>query len=154
MRRNTSDDPKTNSLREDGTLNSRPQLVSDPLFASNDFFDPRDLVQVKYEMVRSAREDGRSVSDAAKSFGFSRPAFYQAQAALASGGLGALVPMRRGPKTAHKLTDDVMAFVHELRRNDPSMRMAEITAQINQRFDIVVHPRTIERGLAQVKKKP
>jgi transposase len=153
MRRNTSDDPKTNSLREDGTLNPRPKSVSDPLFASNDFFDPRDLVQVKYEMVRRAKTDGHSVSDAAKAFGFSRPAFYQAKAALDSGGLGALVPMRRGPKKAHKLTDEVMAFVRELRQMDPALRTAEIATDIKQRFDIVVHPRTIERGLDREKKK-
>jgi len=35
-------------LRKQGTLNPRPREVTDPLFAKDSFFDPRDLVQVKY----------------------------------------------------------------------------------------------------------
>jgi transposase len=154
MPRNTPEDSKTGSLREEGTLNPRPQSVIDPLFASNEFFDPRDLVQVKYEMLRCAQTDGRSVTEASRAFGFSRPSFYQAQAALEAGGLSALVPLRRGPKTSHKLTSDVMAFVGELRQADPSIRAVDLAARIKERFDITVHPRTIERGLSRYKKKP
>ena len=154
MHRNTTEDPKMSNLREHGTLNPRPQSVTEPLFASNEFFDPRDLVQVKYEMLRCAQRDGRSVTEAAKAFGFSRPSFYQAKAALDVGGLAALVPLRRGPRTSHKLTGDVMAFVRELRQRDPLMRATELARRINERFDIAVHPRTIERGLARDKKKP
>ena len=37
--------------------------VRDPLFTSGSpFFDPRDLVQVKYELLRRVRVDGDSVS--------------------------------------------------------------------------------------------
>ena len=64
---------------------------------SSEFLDARDLVQVKYEMVRRARVDGEPVSRAAEAFGFSRPSFYAAQAALDQGGLAALVPARPGP---------------------------------------------------------
>jgi transposase len=154
MPRNTPEDPKTSSLREQGTLNPHPQSVTDPLFASSEFFDPRDLVQVKYEMVRSAQKDGRSVTEAARTFGFSRPSFYQAQAALDTGGLGALVPLRRGPRTAHKLTDEVMTCLRQLRQADPSMPAMELGRRVKERFDIALHPRTIERGLARDKKKP
>jgi hypothetical protein len=34
---------------------------------------PRDLVQVKYEMLRRVRVDGHSVSQSATGFGLSRP---------------------------------------------------------------------------------
>ena len=47
---------------------------------------------------------GRRSSHSAAAFGFSRPSFYQAQAALAGGGLAALVPRKPGPRRAHKLT--------------------------------------------------
>ena len=91
-------DPKTEALRKQGSLNPRPERIRDPLFAEEVFFDPRDLVQVKYEMVRRVRVDRQPVSRCAEAFGFSRPSFYKAQAALDGGGLQALVPKRPGPR--------------------------------------------------------
>ena len=52
-------DAKSQILREHGTLNPRPQLVSDGLFQDNEFFDPRDLLLVKYEMLRRVRLEER-----------------------------------------------------------------------------------------------
>ena len=72
-------DPKVESLRQQATLNPRPQTVTDDLFTDSEFFDPRDLVQVKYEMLRRVEKDGHSISEAATRFGFSRPSFYQAR---------------------------------------------------------------------------
>ena len=43
---------KHEALRKQGTLNPVPQAVTDPLFEDSEFFDPHDLLQVKYEMVR------------------------------------------------------------------------------------------------------
>ena len=62
-------DPKAHALRQRGSLNPRPETVADPLFATSDFFDARDLVQVKYEMVRRVRVDGQPVSRSAAAFG-------------------------------------------------------------------------------------
>jgi transposase len=107
-------------------------------------------VQVKYEMVRSTQVDGRSVTEAAAAFGFSRPSFYQAQAALQEGGLGALVPLRRGPRKAHKLTTEILDF---LRQNTPSLRAVELARLVEERFDVTLHPRTIERALKRALKK-
>ncbi len=53
-----------------GTLHLHPETVTDPLFQNSDFFDPRDLVQVKYEMLRRALIDKASITDAASAFGF------------------------------------------------------------------------------------
>src|SRR5947209_18469013 len=95
------EDPKVEALRTERCLNPRPEAVHDEQFAGSEFLDARDLVQVKYEMVRRARVDGEAVSRAAEAFGFSRPSFYAAQAALDRGGLAALVPARPGPRRAH-----------------------------------------------------
>ncbi len=70
--------PKRQALRQTGTLNPRPDRVTDELFADSDFFDPNDLLQVKYEMLRRVRRDDFTVQQAAKVFGFSRPSFYMA----------------------------------------------------------------------------
>jgi hypothetical protein len=52
---------KTQALRQQGVLNPRPDAVTDPLFQSGDFFDPQDMVQVKYEMLRHVEVDKASV---------------------------------------------------------------------------------------------
>jgi transposase len=117
--------------------------------AGPEFFDARDLVQVKYEMVRRVRADGQPATQAAEAFGFSRPSYYQAAAAVDAGGLAALVPARPGPRRAHKLTAEVVAFARQARDGDPSLRITQLAAAIGQRFGITVHPRSVERALAR-----
>ena len=146
-------DPKLEALREQGTLNPRPREVTDPLFATDRFFDPRDLVQVKYEMLRRVQIEGHSVTGAATAFGFSRPSFYQALSAFEEGGLAGLVPHKRGPKQAHKLTDEVVVFIIETRQKQPQVRTAELVRLIQARFGTEVHPRSIERSLLRHQKK-
>jgi transposase len=144
------DDPKQAALRETRCLNPRPEAVTDEAFtAGPEFFDARDMVQVKYEMVRRVRAEGRPVSAAAAAFGFSRPSYYQAAAAVDAGGLAALVPARPGPRRAHKLTDQVVAFARQLRDADPSLRSVDLAGAIAGRFGITVHPRSVERALAR-----
>jgi hypothetical protein len=48
------EDPKVQALRAERSLNRRPEAVRDEQFARSEFLDARDLVQVKYEMVRRA----------------------------------------------------------------------------------------------------
>jgi transposase len=146
-------DPKLQALREGGSLNPRPEDVTDPLFASDSFCDPRDLVQVKYEMLRRVETEGHSITRAATAFGFSRPSFYQALSALEQDGLAGLVPHKRGPKQAHKLTNEVMDFIADIRQKQPEVRIAELRRLIQERFGITVHPRSIQRSLLRHQKK-
>lgn len=146
-------DPKLQSLREQGTLNPHPQAVTDDLFAESEFFDPRDLMQVKYEMLRRVEKDRQSVTEAATKFGFSRPSFYQAQTAVARGGLAGLIPLKRGPKQARKLTAEIMEFLQQARQEDPTSRAASLASLIKERFDVAVHPRTVERALVRDQEK-
>jgi transposase len=146
------EDPKVAALRAQRTLNPRPEAVRDERFEGSGFFDARDLVQVKYEMVRRVRADGDAVSRAAAAFGFSRPSFYEAAAALDARGLAGLVPARPGPRRAHKLTDQVVAFARERRAADPSLRSVDLAEAIEQRFGVRVHPRSVERALARAER--
>src|ERR1019366_8045197 len=100
--RGSSEDPKVTALRESRCLNPHPGQVTDPGFLSGEFFDARDAVQVKYEMVRRVTVDGEPVPAAAAAFGYSRPSYYQAAAALAGSGLEGLVPAKPGPRGGHK----------------------------------------------------
>ena len=146
-------DAKQRILQQQGSFNPRPQAVTDPLFLREPFFDPRDLVQVKYEMLRRVQSERHSVTQAAAAFGFSRPSFYQALAAFKQGGLGGLIPQKRGPKAAHKLTVEVLRFVREQQAVDPTLRAPGLAPLIARHFGVVVHPRSIERALAHSQKK-
>ena len=140
---------KAEELAKTRTLNPHPEAVQDADFVSSDFFDAADLVQVKYEMVRQVEVEGAPVKAAARSFGFSRQSYYTAAAALAAGGLPALVPAKPGPRRAHKLSEEVLDHLDSLRTGDPSLRTRELVQAVADRFAITVHPRSVERALAR-----
>jgi len=144
---------KAKALKEYGALNLRPEDVADELFSQYEFFDPRDLVLVKYEMLRRVRVDGQSVTRAAKRFGFSRVAFYQAKAAFEREGLAGLIPKRRGPRHAHKLSTTILDFIDQQRSADHTLRAQTLATMIRKRFRLSVHPRSIERALQRRQKK-
>jgi transposase len=146
-------DPKKKALQQDGALNPHPEAVRAPLFAGNPFFDPNDLLQVRYEMVRSHKIDGVGVSDAAAKFGVSRPTFYKAESALDAAGLVGLLPGQRGPKGGHKISPDVLAFTIDLKAQNPQLTTLQCLAAIESRFGVKAHRRSLERALTRKKKR-
>jgi transposase len=144
---------KRQTLRRHGALNPQPEAVTDPLFHNSDFFDPDDLLQVKYEMLRQVHVDNSSISESARAFGFSRPSFYQAQSAFQQDGVFGLFPRKRGPRGGHKLTAEVMEFVAQQRAADASLTPEQLAAAIQKRFRLQVHPRSIQRRLVRQKKR-
>ena len=144
---------KEDALRANGTFNTRAEGILDTLFGKGDFFDRRDLVQVKYEMLRRVREDGMSVAQASAAFGFSRVAFYEIQRVWHCEGMGGLLPRPRGPKHAHKLTEEVMDFVRAAQAEDATVHAPGLAALVLERFGVEVHPRSIERALGRQLKK-
>ena len=144
-------DPRLASLREQRALHRHPENVQDAVFRSDDFFDPRDLVQVRYEMLRRHRIDGKAVSDVARSFGVSRQAFYVTDASFRNRGLPGLLPRRRGPRRAHKCTDEILDFVERLGDADGKETAVEA---VRRRFGVTINPRSIERAFRRRKKKP
>jgi DNA-binding response OmpR family regulator len=104
------------------------KVVMDKLFAAGDFFDPLDVAQVKYEMLRRVA-NGQSVAEAIRVFGFSsQDSFYKAQAAFKRDGLAGLLPAKRGPKknnaspSVTKLQNTVTRFVSDSLEIDFVMR--------------------------------
>ena len=128
MTRTRKPDPKLAALRESGTVNPHAQDVQDPAFIGSDFFDSRDLVQVRYEMLRRVRTEGHAIAEVAARFGVSRPTF-------------------------HKITDEVMRFIEEARAVDERVSPQMLVERIAAQFGLVVHRRTVERALARPKKK-
>lgn len=144
---------KTRVLAEHGALNHRAKQAHDPLFQHSELFDPRDLVLVKYEMLRRVRIEGQSVTQAARAFGFSRVAFYQARAAFQDQGLPGLLPKRRGPRHGHKLTEAVLSFIDRKRAAQSNLRTPALAKMIREQLGLSVHPRSIERALVRRTKK-
>jgi transposase len=146
------EDPKIAALRAAGALHPRPDAVRDEAFARPEFFDRRDRVQVKYEMLRRHRVEGRPVTEVATAFGVSRQAFYAAATAFTAAGLPGLLPRPRGPKRAHKCTDDILEFVEQQRAEAPSHSAAALADAVRERFGIAIHPRSLARALVRRKK--
>ncbi len=152
--RGSPEDPKVTALRESRCLNPHPGQVTDETFLTGEFFDARDAVQVKYEMVRRVTVDGAPVTAAAAAFGYSRPSYYQAAAALAASGLEGLVPARPGPRGGHKLTGEILAWAEQQLAADPARKAAGLADPIAAEFGVRVHPRSIERALARRREHP
>ena len=148
-RQRSGPDPKEAALAETRCLNPHPEQVTDPDFLASDFFDARDAVQVKYEMVRRVTVDGAPVTAAAAAFGYSRPAYYQAAAALAASGLDGLVPAKPGPRGGHKLTGEILTWAEQQLAAAPALRPAQPVTPIAGTFGVRVHPRPVERALAR-----
>lgn len=148
-----SSDPKEAALRATGALHPHPETVRDDAFLRDPFFDPRDRVQVKYEMLRRRRVDGRPVTEIAASFSVSRQAFYEAAGAFAAAGLPGLVRKRPGPQHAHKCTDEIVDFAAQWQAGEPERSAESLAAAVAQRFHVTIHPRSLTRALERRKKK-
>ncbi|NJO55062.1 MAG: helix-turn-helix domain containing protein [Rhodospirillales bacterium] len=140
-----SEIPKVKALREEGTLNLAPNKVRDAKFHGNEFFDPRDIVQVKYEMLRRVSVENAPVTSATEEYGVSRPTYYQTKATFDKAGIAGLVPQKRGPRGPHKLQGELLAFVQRQIVEGEPVRAREIAKRIREEFGLTIHPRTIER---------
>src|SRR6266516_7099299 len=129
-------DQKTLELKRTGTLNPRPDSVSDTLFKENPFFDPKDLLQVRYEMLRRHSVERASIVDVASRFGVSRPTVYQAQTAFQQAGLSGLLPKHRGPTEGHKLSAEVIEYVRTLRSAEPGSTTVTCVQAAQEKFGI------------------
>ena len=150
-RSNRAVDAKSEALRQTGALHPNPEDVHDEAFRRDEFFDPRDLVQVRYEMLRRHQIDGGAVTDVSSVFGVSRQAYYVTEAAFETSGIAGLMPRRRGPQRAHKCTDEILDFVEQWRAGiSPENNVSEA---VRRRFGVAIHPRSLARALTRRKKK-
>ena len=144
---------KVETLRRQGCLNPKPERVADELFVTNEFFDPCDLLQVKYEIVRRVSVEDQPIKQVAQLFGFSRPTVYQALLAFEQGGLAALLPCRPGPRRAHKLNEEVVNFLKRTLADKPGLRTVDLVELLCDDFELSVYPSSIDRALRRYEKK-
>lgn len=140
---------KIDTLKENGTFNADSNSVKADEFLHGIFFDPNDLVQVKYEMLRSVEKKEFSISEAAEKYGLSRQTYYVNKSAIESGGLAALAPKKTGPKGGYKLKDEGRRFIDDYISEHPGASPHEINAAMAAGTGIAVHDRTVTRYLSK-----
>jgi transposase len=139
----SSSEARRQALERIGLLHPRAEAVTAPLFVGGQpFFAPFDKVQVKYEMLRATLVDGVSATEAARSHGYSRAAFYLCLASFNEQGLLGLLDERRGRRGPLKLTPEIASFLRE----GGARSGAELAEEIEQRFGVRLHRRTVERA--------
>jgi transposase len=146
------DRKKVELLRQQKVLNRGFNNVKEPLFNDNAFFDPKDLLQVKYEMLRVVTQKEKSITAASESFGFSRPSFYEARKLFLKEGIMGLVPKKTGPRHRHKLTEEIISFAKSRLEQDGNLNINDLAVEIEEKFSAKIHPRSIKR-VCQNKKK-
>lgn len=145
-------DQKSKELRSYRCLNPYPEKVTCDLFKQTGFFDPRDLLQVKYEMVRQIEVEKKPIRHAARQFGFSRPSAYKALDSFQKTGVTGLLRTKPGPRRAHKLNDTVIKFIEAQRCKSPSPTLSELVVRIKNELGVTVHHRSIQRVMNREKK--
>jgi transposase len=131
-------------LEQAGLLHPRPEAVTAPLFHGREsFFLTTDKVQVKYEMLRAHVIEGLSATAAAEQHGYSRAAFYLITAAFDEAGMRGLLDEPRGRRGPLKLTPEVLEF---LASADRGLSGAQLALEVEARFGLSLHRRTIERA--------
>lgn len=131
-------------LEQLGLLHPRPETVTAPLFSGREpFFLSADKVQVKYEMLRAHVVKGLTATAVAEQHGYSRAAFYLIMEAFEEAGMRGLLDERRGRRGPIKLTPQVLQFLSSA---DPTLSGAQLAAQIEERFGLSLHRRTVERA--------
>lgn len=141
---------KQDEMRNNGSFNHRAHTVSAGIFSSSSFFDKYDLMQVKYEMLRSAEKECSNVSSTAEMFGFSRVSFYQIKREFDKYGVSGLMPKKRGPKGPRKLDQSDIEFAQSL---TDTHTKNQILVRLKEERGVDVSKRTLERQLS-VKKNP
>ncbi|MEE8296999.1 MAG: helix-turn-helix domain-containing protein [Hyphomicrobium sp.] len=141
-------------LSDAGVLNAHPARVDDPLFHDHPtFFDANDQLQVRYEMLRSHRVDDQSVVAICQRYGVSRQSFYNVQERFDVEGTVGLLPRKPGPKGPSKLTAEVLQFIARELQDDPDRNVRSLVTELEGRFGVRVHKRTLEKLLAERRSK-
>jgi transposase len=137
---------KHHHLKKAGLFNPNQEKVKDPLFLEHsNFFDPCDNLQIRYEMLRSHLIESDSVVGICRRFGLSRQSFYTLEEKFKQEGTAGLLPQKPGPRAPSKLTAEVLEFVLQCLQADEKIAMVEIKSQIQKKFGVSLHRRTIEK---------
>ena len=136
---------KIEFLKKEGMINPKPDRITHPLFQTNDFFDPLDLPQVRYELLRMARAEEHSVAEACNLFGFSREYFYRLEHDFMSQGYVGLLCSPRGRRPLIALNQEIVNFVIHRKMSDPHLTGEDLRKELKSVYQVECSRRTVER---------
>lgn len=137
---------KRRALEHEGTLHPARGRVRAALFWEHPvFFDARDELQVKYEMLRAHFVEGQAVTAVCAAYGYSRQTFYLLRDRFAQRGLAGLRDGRPGPLGPVKCTPEVVAFLEAQRAADPTVPVVALVDRLARDHGVRLHRRTVER---------
>ena len=141
---------KREFLKKEGILNPNPERVLCSEFQSLDFFDPLDLPQVRYEMLRLARVGNVSVSEAFRQFGFSREYFYRLERTFMERGYVSLLGSRKGRRPVIALNQEIVNYVAQRKIEEPGLSGEKLRKEILRIYKVECSRRTVERIVEQL----
>ena len=146
-------DGKAEALREQGALHPHPGAVKDELFLESEFFDPRDLVMVKYEMLRARELEGEPLEQTCRRFGFTRESYRQILERFRAEGMFGLFDRKRGRKNPLKIGDKVQAFLCREHTRMPELGADELAARCEKEMGVSLSRRSVYRVLSKVREE-
>lgn len=141
----TMGNDKVEFLKKEGMLNPKPERVLHPLFQDQAFFDPLDLPQVRYEMLRSARADKLTVTEVCHLFGFSREYFYRLERGFMSRGYAGLLGAPRGRRPLVALNQEIVNYIIYRKMSEPWLTGEELRKELKEIYKVDCSRRTVER---------
>lgn len=137
-------------LEREGLLNPRSERVVYPLFREHDFFDPLDLPQVRYEMLRMVRHDGSSVVEACKLFGFSREYFYRLDHTFRERGYVSLLGSPKGRRPLLAVNQEILGHIIHRKMAKPDITGEDLRNEILALYKVDCSRRTVERTIEKL----
>jgi len=135
----------SNFLRRTRSIHLSPEKVLDERFQQEGgFFDPMDIVQVKYELLRSCEVEGTDVASACARFGFSRTTYYKVNEAFTQGGIPSLVGRPRGRPQPIKLKEPVLGYLIANKAKNPKLTASKMVSDVLIRYGIEISVRMIQ----------
>lgn len=141
---------KVDFLRSEGLLNPRAERVDHPLFRDTEFFDPLDLSQVRYEMLRYARGENSPVAEACRLFAYSREYFYQLERDFKERGLVALMAGPRGRRPILALNQEIVNFIVHRKIENPGLSGEALREEILRFYRVNCSSRTVNRVIEKL----
>jgi len=139
---------KIDRLKESGTLNPHPESVTDALFSDGAFFDRNDLLQVRYEMIRSHTKSV-TLKEIAKRYGMSVPTCVRLKRDYREGGMQALIPSRPGPRGPRKITPEMLEFAKTHLKQHANTSIRCLAELVSEKFKVNIHFSGLHRALSK-----
>ena len=132
-------------LRQTRCLHLSPEKVLDERFQQEGgFFDSKDIVQVKYELLRACEVEGSDVASACTRFGFSRTTYYKVNDAFIQGGIPSLVGRPRGRPQPIKLNETILGYLIAEKAKNPKLTASETVTDVLTQYDVQISVRMIQ----------